>query len=269
MRVIRFIDENGGIYLGLDQGQGQARVLEGGPWGNWTPTNRQMTIETLLSPIEPINIFCIGLNYRDHAREMSIQPPGRPVVFMKPTSTVTGPGAAIQLPACCTRGPEVDYEGELAVVIGRPAKDIQEDEALGYVLGYTCANDVSARRWQKQDGGGQWIRGKSFDTFCPLGPVLVTADELPDPQRLRVTTTLNGQMVQDQSTSDMIFSVARLISFLSQDTTLLPGTVILTGTPAGVGFSRNPPLFLKPSDEVAVEIESIGCLVNPVVQSNA
>jgi 2-keto-4-pentenoate hydratase/2-oxohepta-3-ene-1,7-dioic acid hydratase in catechol pathway len=136
--------------------------------------------------------------------------------------------------------------------------------ALSYVAGYTCANDVSARKWQRQNGG-QWVRGKSFDTFCPLGPVLVTADEIPDPQTLRLCTRLNGQVMQDHSTSDMIFTVARIVSFLSQDTTLLPGTVILTGTPQGVGFARKPPVFMKAGDEVTVEIEKIGRLTNPVL----
>ena len=164
----------------------------------------------------------------------------------------------------CMEPPEVDYEVELAVVIGKTAKDVTAAEALGYVLGYTVANDVSARRWQGARGSGQWVRGKSFDTFCPLGPELVTADELVDPQNLRLTCVLNGQVMQDANTSDMIFPVTELISFLSTGTTLLPGTVILTGTPSGVGYTRKPPVFLMPGDTVDMTVEGIGTLSNPV-----
>jgi len=162
----------------------------------------------------------------------------------------------------------VDYEGELAVIIGRACRNVATDAALDHVLGYTCANDVSARRWQMHAGAGQWIRGKSFDTFCPLGPALVTADEIPDPQALGLRTTVNGQVMQDHTTGDMIFPVAELISFLSRDTTLLPGTVILSGTPQGVGFARKPPVWLQPGDEVTVEIEGVGRLTNPVIAAD-
>ena len=150
------------------------------------------------------------------------------------------------------------------MVIGKTAKDVPAKRALDYVLGYTCGNDVSARRWQKHGGGGQWIRGKSFDSFCPLGPVLVTADEIPDPQKLEIRCILNNKVMQTGNTGDMIFSVAELIAFLSEDTTLLPGTVIMTGTPPGVGFARDPQLFLKSGDVVEVEIEDIGRLVNTI-----
>jgi 2-keto-4-pentenoate hydratase/2-oxohepta-3-ene-1,7-dioic acid hydratase in catechol pathway len=158
----------------------------------------------------------------------------------------------------------VDYECELAVVIGRAARNVSRGEALDYVLGYTCANDVSARDWQKAGGGGQWCRGKTFDTFCPLGPVLVTPDTIRDPNALAIRTRLNGQIVQDCNTSDMIFDVPTLIAFLSGSTTLFPGTVILTGTPHGVGMARNPPVWLQDGDTVTVEIEGIGALTNPV-----
>ncbi len=150
------------------------------------------------------------------------------------------------------------------MVLGKTARDVPEARALEHVLGYTAANDVSARWWQKSGGGGQFVRGKGFDTFCPLGPVLVTADEIPNPQALGIKTILNGQVMQDHTTADMIFTVAQLISFISQDTTLLPGTVILTGTPQGVGMARKPPVFLKPGEEVVIEVEKIGRLVNPV-----
>ena len=159
---------------------------------------------------------------------------------------------------------EVDYEAELTVVIGREAKNVSRDDALAYVLGYTCANDVSGRRWQIHRGGTQWCRGKSFDTFCPLGPAIVTKDEIADPNSLRLRTTVNDEILQDWNTDDMIFDVPSLVSFVSEDTTLLPGTVILTGTPHGVGFTRRPKRFLQAGDRVTIEIEKIGRLDNPV-----
>jgi 2-keto-4-pentenoate hydratase/2-oxohepta-3-ene-1,7-dioic acid hydratase in catechol pathway len=159
----------------------------------------------------------------------------------------------------------VDYECELAVVIGKASRNVSREKALDYVLGYTCANDVSARDWQKQFGGGQWCRGKTFDTFCPLGPWLVTPDEIPNPNALKIRTRVNGELLQDSTTEDMIFDVPRLIEFLSGSTTLLPGTVILTGTPQGVGMARNPPRWLKAGDMVSEEVERIGTLTNPVM----
>jgi 2-keto-4-pentenoate hydratase/2-oxohepta-3-ene-1,7-dioic acid hydratase in catechol pathway len=158
----------------------------------------------------------------------------------------------------------VDYECELAVVIGKPCKNVSKADALSYVLGYTCANDVSARDWQKDWGGSQWCRGKTFDTFCPLGPCLVTPDEIPNPNALQIKTIVNGEVLQDWNTSDMIFDVPTLIEFLSGSTTLLPGTVILTGTPHGVGMARNPPRWLQAGDSVTISIEGIGELTNPV-----
>lgn len=263
MRIIRFVDEQGAVRLGRAAGEGSAEVLEGSLFEGLRPAGERAAVRRLLAPLDPVNLFCVGLNYRAHAAETGAPIPEHPVLFMKPTTAVVGPGEAVRLPACCLQGPEVDYECELAVVIGRRVRDVPEAEALECVFGYTAANDVSARRWQKRNGT-QWVRGKSFDTFCPLGPELVTADEVPDPQRLRLRTVLNGRLMQEGSTSDMIFSVARLVSFLSQDTTLLPGTVILTGTPPGVGFARNPPVFLQAGDTVTVEVEGIGKLTNPV-----
>ena len=163
----------------------------------------------------------------------------------------------------------MDYEAELAVVIGKAAKNVTRENALSHVLGYTCANDVSARDWQKEGGGSQWCRGKSFDTFCPLGPWLVTPDEIPNPNALHISTKVNGETLQDSSTGDMIFDVATLIEFLSGSTTLLPGTVILTGTPSGVGMARTPPRWLQAGDTVTVEIEKIGALTNPVTEERA
>lgn len=264
MRIIRFMNAHGQLSLGRDLGNGQAQPLGGDLFGKLEPTGEAVGIARLVAPLVPVNIFCIGLNYREHALEGGQPIPERPVVFMKPNSAVTDPGAPIQIPAVCDPAGEVDYEGELAVVVGTAARNVSNAEALNFVLGYTIANDVSARRWQRQGGGGQWIRGKGFDTFCPLGPAIVTADEIASPQSLRIRTMLNGQEMQNHPTDDMIFSVAELISFLSQDTTLAPGTVILTGTPPGVGFARKPPVWLKPGDNISIEIAPIGELNNPV-----
>jgi 2-keto-4-pentenoate hydratase/2-oxohepta-3-ene-1,7-dioic acid hydratase in catechol pathway len=269
MQITRFLDDAGREHFGVDLGDGTADALAGSPLQTPpAPTGRILPIATRLTPIHPANIFCIGLNYRAHAAETGATVGEHPVVFMKPTTAIQHPDQPIRIPACCNRGDEVDYECELAVVIGKPARDVPEAEALDHVLGYTVANDVSARKWQKHGGGGQWVRGKSFDTFCPLGPVLVTPgdadDAIQDPQNLRLTTRINGELMQDSSTADMIFPVARLIAFLSQDTTLVPGTVILTGTPSGVGVGRTPPVFLRRGDRVSVWIERLGSLNNPV-----
>jgi 2-keto-4-pentenoate hydratase/2-oxohepta-3-ene-1,7-dioic acid hydratase in catechol pathway len=217
--------------------------------------------------ITPPVIFCIGLNYRRHAEETKAKLPQFPIVFMKSPACVIGPGEPIVLPRRL-RSDEVDYEGELAVVIGERCKNVAKADALRYVHGYTCANDVSARDWQKQWGGSQWCRGKTFDTFCPLGPRLIPASEIPDPNNLKIRTIVSGEVLQDSPTGDMIFDVPTLIEFLSGSTTLLPGTVILTGTPHGVGMARTPPRWLKAGDTVTVEIEKIGSLTNPVVEES-
>ena len=268
LRIIRFLDPNGQEHLGLDLSEGKAdRItgdLFGASGGPVKGSGEILRVGKLLAPLAPINIFCIGLNYRKHANEGGVAIPNRPIVFMKPVTTLNHPGDPIRIPKVCQEEPETDFECELAVVIGKAGKDIAESQALDHVLGYTCAVDVSARLWQLKRGGGQFIRGKGFDTFCPLGPALVTTDEIPDPQTLRLTTTLNGQLMQDGHTSDMIFSVAHLISYISQDTTLLPGTVILTGTPDGVGFARNPKILLTAGDKLEVQVEKIGLLENPV-----
>ena len=187
---------------------------------------------------------------------------------MKGINAVQNPGDPIVLPRWL-RSEKVDFECELAVVIGKTCKNVSRANAYDYVLGYTAANDVSARDWQKEGGGSQWCRGKTFDTFAPLGPVLVTSDEIPDPHALRISTRVNDQTLQDCSTSDMIFDIPTLIEFLSGSTTLLPGSVILTGTPHGVGMARTPQLFLQPGDSVTVEIEGIGLLTNPVEEETA
>jgi 2-keto-4-pentenoate hydratase/2-oxohepta-3-ene-1,7-dioic acid hydratase in catechol pathway len=264
MQIARFLDPSGEIHFGIPVDDANARRLEGDLYDGLQETSDTLTVNHWLAPLAPVNIFGIGLNYRAHAQETGAKIPENPIIFMKPTTAISGPADSIPLPACCERGPEVDYEAELAVIIGRTAKDVPVGKALKHVLGYSCANDVSARRWQKHGGAGQWVRGKSFDGFCPLGPVLVTADEIPDPQDLAVRCMLNGQAMQTGNTSDMIFSVAELIAHISRDTTLLPGTLILTGTPPGVGFARKPPVFLREGDRVRVEIEQIGTLENSV-----
>jgi 2-keto-4-pentenoate hydratase/2-oxohepta-3-ene-1,7-dioic acid hydratase in catechol pathway len=208
----------------------------------------------------PGKLICIGLNYRDHAAESKMPLPERPVVFSKFSSAVIGPGEPVVLPKTSQ---QIDYEAELAVVIGRRAKNVKADRAYDYVLGYTAFNDVTARDFQF--GDGQWQRGKSCDTFAPMGQTIVTTDEITDPHKLSIRLTLNGQIMQDSNTDQLIFGVPQLIEFLSETITLEPGDVIATGTPAGVGFARKPPVFLKPGDEMQVLIQGIGGLGTPVV----
>jgi 2-keto-4-pentenoate hydratase/2-oxohepta-3-ene-1,7-dioic acid hydratase in catechol pathway len=271
MRLARCIDPSGRVHIAEQIGPDLARVHPHGhdSLGHQAGAHgsEEFRVARWLAPVQPAAIFGVGLNYRAHAAETGATLPEHPVLFMKPNSAVADPGQAIVLPAACEHGPEVDFEAELAVVIGRSARNVRASDALDYVLGYTCANDVSARRWQKHAGGGQWVRGKSFDTFCPLGPVLVTRDEIPDPQQLKIRSRLNGELMQSSSTADMIHPVAELIAFISRDTTLLPGTVILTGTPEGVGFARQPPVYLADGDTIEIEIEGIGTLSNPVRQA--
>jgi 2-keto-4-pentenoate hydratase/2-oxohepta-3-ene-1,7-dioic acid hydratase in catechol pathway len=208
----------------------------------------------------PGKIVCVGLNYRDHAEESGLAVPATPVIFSKFSTCVIAPGEPVVIPATSEK---VDYEAELAVVIGRHAKDVSADRAYDYVLGYTAFNDVTARDFQF--GDGQWQRGKSCDTFAPMGQTIVTADEIPDPHTLRITMKVNGAVMQDSNTNQLIFRVPELIAFISASITLEPGDIIATGTPAGVGFARKPPVFLKPGDKMDVEIERIGGLGNPIV----
>ncbi len=263
MKIVRFTDPSGAVRLGNQHANGTTTLLEGDLFGSLKDTGTPATITRLLAPLKPAAVMCIGLNYRKHAEEGKQAIPEHPVLFMKVPSTVQNPGDPILLPRKL-RSDSVDYECELAVVIGKSCKNVSKADALNYVLGYTCANDVSARDWQRNGGGGQWCRGKTFDTFCPLGPVLVTTDEIPNPNVLKIKTILNGETMQDWNTDDMIFDVPTLIEFLSASTRLDPGTVILTGTPHGVGFARKPPVFLKHGDSVTIEIEKIGSLTNPV-----
>jgi 2-keto-4-pentenoate hydratase/2-oxohepta-3-ene-1,7-dioic acid hydratase in catechol pathway len=263
MKLIRHLSPNGPAYAAL-QPDGTALEISGDIFDDFRATDRVVRPGKLLAPVAPANILCIGLNYRKHAAEGGHALPEFPVLFIKPTSAAQNPGDPVEIPQKLA-STKVDYECELAVVIGRRCKNATRANALDHVLGYTCGNDVSARDWQQQWGGSQWCQGKSFDTFCPLGPVLVTRDEIPNPNSLQIKTLLNGQVMQDWNTDDMIFDVPRLIEFLSGGKTLLPGTVILTGTPHGVGFARKPPVFMQPGDTVSVEIEKIGTLTNPVV----
>ena len=248
--------EDGKTFFGLsgDLSVGEVKI-----------TNERIEVFALLAPVEPTTIYCIGLNYRKHADETGAKIPEHPVVFLKSPTAIQNPGAPIVLPRHL-RSDQVDYEGELGIIIGWECKNVSRTNALNYVLGYTIANDVSARDWQKTWGGSQWSRGKTFDTFCPVGPSFASRDSIENPNNLAITTRLNGATVQQSNTRDMIFSVAEIIEFLSGSTTLEPNTLILTGTPEGVGMSRKPPLFLKPGDTVEIEIEGLGLLSNPVIE---
>jgi 2-keto-4-pentenoate hydratase/2-oxohepta-3-ene-1,7-dioic acid hydratase in catechol pathway len=264
MRIIRYLAQEGDIRYAAEQPGGRCFDIRGDIFREFEVTGRESNMVKLLAPVEPPVILCIGLNYRKHAAETGAKIPEYPVLFIKSPGTVQNPGDPIVLPTRL-RSDEVDYECELAVVIGRKCKNVSKKDALDVVLGYTAANDVSARDWQKRFGGGQWCRGKGFDTFAPLGPAMVTKDDIPNPNSLRIGTRVNSKTRQNSNTSDMIFDVPTLIEFLSGSTTLYPGTVILTGTPEGVGMAMDPPQLLARGDFVEIEIEKIGVLSNPVV----
>jgi 2-keto-4-pentenoate hydratase/2-oxohepta-3-ene-1,7-dioic acid hydratase in catechol pathway len=209
----------------------------------------------------PSKVLAIGLNYADHAGEQNVEAPKAPLIFVKTNNSICFDGDTIRWAGADSS--QVDYEAELAVIIGTKARRVSEADALNYVFGYTCCNDVSAR--DAQFGDKQWVRGKSFDTFCPLGPHIVTADEIPDPQTLAIKCRVNGETLQDANTSQMIFGVAQLIAYCSRFMTLEVGDIIATGTPSGVGFARTPPIFLKDGDLCEIDIEKIGVLTNPCV----
>ncbi len=266
MKIIRYQDSKNVTKYGAQQPDGSAFEIQGDLYSETKITNVRADVKQLLAPIVPTAFMCIGLNYRQHAKETGSPIPENPVLFLKSPGAVQRPNGPIVLPSQILKSTEVDFECELAVVIGKTCKNVQRAQALDYVLGYCAANDISARDWQNKWGGSQWCRGKTFDTFAPLGPCLVTADEIPNPNTLRIRTILNGTTMQDSNTSDMIFDVPTLIEFLSSSTTLLAGTVILTGTPQGVGVARKPQIFLKAGDSITVEIEKIGSLTNPVEQ---
>jgi 2-keto-4-pentenoate hydratase/2-oxohepta-3-ene-1,7-dioic acid hydratase in catechol pathway len=262
MRIARFLS-NGKVFIGKLIDDSTAVRIDGDLFGSFRVTDERLKVEKLLAPLVPTDILCIGLNYREHAKESGSPIPENPMLFIKASNTLNNPGDPIPVPKLSS---EIDYECELAVVVGKTAKHVPRERALDYVLGYTAANDVSSRDWQREKrlGGGQFARGKSFDGFCPLGPWIVTRDEIPDPNALKIRTLLNGQVMQDHTTGDMIFDVPALIASLSSTMTLRAGSVILTGTPQGVGFARTPPVWLKAGDRVVVEVEKIGRLENPI-----
>jgi 2-keto-4-pentenoate hydratase/2-oxohepta-3-ene-1,7-dioic acid hydratase in catechol pathway len=278
----RVVDATGSRLRGAEEASGQADLsvrglLEQGPSSleevfAWA--KREFEARSHLIPLEtvelgppvpdPDKIICLGVNYRAHAAEAGQQLPAVPMFFAKFRNSLIGPSSPILLPRVSSL---IDYEGELAVIIGRRCKEVSEQEALSYVAGYTIMNDVTARDLQVQTS--QWTAGKALDTFGPMGPGIVLASDIPDPQTLTLTTRVNGQVVQHASTADMIFSVATTIAFLSSLMTLEPGDIIATGTPSGIGVTRTPPLFLQDGDVVEVEIERIGRIRNPVMRSRA
>lgn len=258
MRIVRYLNDGKPRY-GVVEG-GRICPCGGDPYAGLERQSVALDFDSvkLLAPVEPPNIICLGLNYRKHAEETGITPPTEPLIFIKSTTALSNPGDPIVLPS---QGPgRIDYEAELAIVIAKRAKDVPEEEAADYILGYTAANDVSNRAAQFSDG--QWARAKSHDTFCPIGPAIETDINADD---LAITCRLDGKVMQSSRTSDMIFPVRHIVSYLSRAFTLLPGTVILTGTPDGVGFKRKPPVYLQAGQTVEVEIEGIGVLANPVV----
>ncbi|VVT56799.1 uncharacterized protein SAPINGB_P005286 [Magnusiomyces paraingens] len=292
--LIRFIGSDGLIHYGdaiipssasSASAATEAFLVKGNPFT--TPlcvTSTRAQILKLLSPIAPSDVGtlrCLGLNYRQHANELSLPFPEFPVLFFKPTTTLAGPTDPLIVPRIAQRRDkysereegapaEVDYEVELVIVIGpKPVRDVPVEKALDYVLGYTVGNDYSQRTWQSARGGGQWSLGKMYDGWAPIGPAIVAADIVGDPQALHVSTTVNGTTVQDGSTGDMIFSVAQAVSFLSQGSTLMPGDLIFTGTPSGVGAGRTPRLWLKHGDEVTVSLSKVGSVTNTIIYESA
>jgi 2-keto-4-pentenoate hydratase/2-oxohepta-3-ene-1,7-dioic acid hydratase in catechol pathway len=258
LKIVHFTRNESQLY-GILRDKSVSRI-SGNIFTSFEETDETYSLDDiyLLPPVYPPNIIGIGLNYKSHAIESNMNFPKAPVVFFKTTNTLAGPEDDIVLPKMAPE--EVDYEAELAIVIGKKAKEISEENSQDFVLGYTCAQDVSARDCQLREDV-QWARGKSFDTFCPIGPCIETE---MNPDNAHITLKLNDQIMQDSNTSDLIFSCSRLVSYLSHSMTLYPGTIILTGTPSGVGFTRKPPVFLQPRDVVEVEIENIGVLRNRI-----
>jgi 2-keto-4-pentenoate hydratase/2-oxohepta-3-ene-1,7-dioic acid hydratase in catechol pathway len=256
MKIVRYLSD-GEVSYGIIENE---RLYPcGDPFVNPAIQTGDMDLFSvkLLAPVSPPNIICIGLNYRKHADEIGLPYPAEPLIFIKATTTVCGPGDPVALPSHSPG--KIDYEAELAIVIGKTAKNIPEEEVADVILGYTIANDISNRAVQFSDI--QWARAKSYDTFCPLGPFIVTDLNCDN---VNIMCRLDGRVMQASNTSDMIFSCRQIVSYLSRCMTLLPGTVILTGTPEGVGFKRNPPVFLSEGQVLETEIEGIGILTNPV-----
>ncbi|MCF8001599.1 MAG: fumarylacetoacetate hydrolase family protein [Halanaerobiales bacterium] len=260
MKIVRFKKDNNIYYGRLEDDR--INKVEGDIFNNYKITSEYMNKNSvsLLPPVSPSNIIGIGLNYKRHALESNKSFPEKPIIFLKATTSILGHKKNIKLPNVAPNW--VDFEGELAIIIGKEAKNIKVKNVKDYVLGYTCANDVSARDCQFELDN-QWARAKSFDTFCPIGPWIET--ELNNPDNSNITTKLNGEIMQDSNTSNLIFNTKKLVSYCSRNFTLKPGTIILTGTPDGVGFARDPQVFLKKDDKIEIEIEGIGRLVNKVI----
>ncbi|KAJ5953601.1 hypothetical protein N7454_000497 [Penicillium verhagenii] len=275
--LVRFLAKDGQVYYGdalLPSGVTdiskvtQAKVIKGDIFGQHRVTDQVAEVRTLLAPLARQDIQtvrCLGLNYEQHAKESNLPIPQYPVLFFKPVTAIAGPTDDIPVGQMAQEGEGLDYECELVIIIGKAARDVSESKALEYVLGYAVGNDVSHRDWQIKRGGGQWNLGKGFDGWAPFGPGIVSSQVITDPNALHISTKLNGKTVQSSSTKDMIFSVAKTIAFLSRGTTLLPGDVIFTGTPQGVGMGRKPALWLKDGDQVEVSLEGVGSCFNRVV----
>ncbi|KAI1470130.1 uncharacterized protein F4812DRAFT_421597 [Daldinia caldariorum] len=275
-RLVRFLAKNGKTYYGdaiLPEGvtdiakTKKARVIKGDIFGKHEVTDQIADVRLLLSPLaleDVKTVRCLGLNYALHAKEANLPIPKYPVLFYKPVTSLSGPTDPIPIHPIAQEELGLDYEVELVVIIGKEAKDVPESEALDYVLGYAVGNDVSHRDWQVARGGGQWSLGKGFDGWAPYGPGIVTSNVIKDPQTLQISTRVNGQTVQESNTADQIFNVRKTIAFLSRGHTLLPGDLIWTGTPSGVGMGRKPQLWLKDGDIVEVELEGVGIVSNKV-----
>ncbi|QRD81928.1 fumarylacetoacetate hydrolase domain-containing protein 2 [Aspergillus flavus] len=275
-RLIRFLATDGHIYYGdaimpagtSDIGKvTRAQVIRGDIFGQYQVTDQVAEVKMLLAPLareDIATVRCLGLNYEQHARESNLPIPKYPVLFYKPITAITGPYDDIPICSMAQDVEGLDYECELVLVIGKQAKNIPEEQALDYVLGYAVGNDISHRDWQLKRGGGQWGLGKGFDGWAPFGPGIVSTKLIRNPNALNISTKVNGQTVQSSSTKDMIFGVAQTVSFLSQGTTLLPGDLIFTGTPQGVGMGRKPAAWLTNGDQVEVSLEDVGSCVNRV-----
>ncbi|KAK8924722.1 Fumarylacetoacetate hydrolase domain-containing protein 2 [Metarhizium anisopliae] len=269
-RLVRFLARDGRTYYGdaiLPKGvtdiakTKQARVVTGDIFGQHQVTDQVADVRLLLPPLDPAHVKtvrCLGLNYADHAKETKMPQPQYPILFYKPATSLSGPSDPIPIPHVAQEGTGLDYECELVIVIGKRATDVSESEALDYVLGYSVGNDVSHRDWQIKRGGGQWSHGKGFDGWAPYGPGIVTTDVIKDPHQLKIWTKVNGEILQNGSTADLIFGVRKTVSLLSRGVTLLPGDIIFTGTPAGVGMGRSPQVWLKDGDVVEVGLEQVG-----------
>ncbi|KAI1476965.1 hypothetical protein F4774DRAFT_390992 [Daldinia eschscholtzii] len=275
-RLVRFLAKNGKTYYGdaiLPEGvtdiakTKKARVIKGDIFGKHEVTDQVADVRLLLAPLvleDVKTVRCLGLNYALHAKEANLPIPKYPVLFYKPVTSLSGPTDPIPIHPIAQEELGLDYEVELVVIIGKEAKDVPESEALDYVLGYAVGNDVSHRDWQVARGGGQWSLGKGFDGWAPYGPGIATSNVIKDPQTLKISTRVNGQTVQESNTADQIFNVRQTIAFLSKGHTLLPGDLIWTGTPSGVGMGRKPQLWLKDGDIVEVELEGVGIVSNKV-----